>query len=437
MPLTALHPSHGTLDATVDDLGAGLHWSTVHRAKPRPDLRCPACAGLVHAKTSHRGLRFFAHDTVQPHCPSTGESLEHHHLKRALAHAARTAGWHAAVEVPGDGWRADVLATAPDGRRLALEAQLSPITTADIEMRTRRYAAAGVDSCWVTTTRAPWLLAVPSLQVRQDEADWVVVDGHRRLAHPPLAGLRAVACEGYHDRDPTSGRGQRWQQEGTDVPLPWETSWSVLQAHAQYNHMEDPSGYGDGTGAIPCAAEFLCGIRWWRPRREPQLAHVLAAVLHGTVVALELAAPYHDTSSSFPDPIVWTITADLGRAATLTALAYGWQLFHRSENQACGCGDSSDSSDSYALTTTFAPVAGFRLCSRCDVDLIALHQVLVPDAHQAPARYGPLLVDTPLANLPPSQRQALNRPTESVRVRQVDPRDIRRIARWFTGLDRS
>ncbi|MGW3168231.1 competence protein CoiA family protein [Streptomyces sp. NPDC001142] len=73
-----------------------------------------------------------------------------------MAGAIRAAGWFAALEVPAEdgSWRADVMASSADGsRRMAWEAQLSPITVEDISARTDRYAAEGVMVCWVS----PWL----------------------------------------------------------------------------------------------------------------------------------------------------------------------------------------------------------------------------------------------------------------------------------------
>ncbi|MFE2149290.1 hypothetical protein ACFXAO_04575 [Streptomyces lavendulae] len=64
-------------------------------------------------------------------CAPAGESMEHHLLKLELATCIGAAGHHAELEVRGpDGdWRADVMASGPDGRtRMAWEAQLSPIT---------------------------------------------------------------------------------------------------------------------------------------------------------------------------------------------------------------------------------------------------------------------------------------------------------------------
>ncbi|MEV8099750.1 competence protein CoiA family protein [Kitasatospora sp. NPDC085879] len=183
MAFTAIHPAAGRLDATLPDLGAGLQWADVHKARPRIALRCPECGHDVHAKCSPKGLRFFAHGRRRPdECELAGESMEHHLLKLELAQAVRAGGWHAELEVaaPDGSWRADVMATSPDGRRrTAWEAQLSPITVEDLEARTARYAGAGIGVCWVTDRRAvPWMGKVPSVRVSVDDGGrWGVDDG--------------------------------------------------------------------------------------------------------------------------------------------------------------------------------------------------------------------------------------------------------------------
>src|SRR3546814_5673800 len=71
--------------------------------------------------------------------------MAHRLLKLQLASAIRDAGWYAELEVAGEGWRADVLATSPDGtRRMAWEAQLAQITGAELRERTARMEASGV-----------------------------------------------------------------------------------------------------------------------------------------------------------------------------------------------------------------------------------------------------------------------------------------------------
>ncbi|WP_050501524.1 MULTISPECIES: competence protein CoiA family protein [unclassified Streptomyces] len=186
MPFVALHPEAGRIDATQPELGAGLQWGQVYKVSPRVFLSCPECGCGVHAKHSPSRVRFFCHDRGRPpECSLANESWEHHMLKLEMAGAIRAAGWFAELEVAADdgSWRADVMASSPDGeRRMAWEAQLSPITVEDIQARTERYMAEDVAVCWVSPHKQPsvWLGSVPSVRVRvPEEADepWVVDDG--------------------------------------------------------------------------------------------------------------------------------------------------------------------------------------------------------------------------------------------------------------------
>ena len=187
MSFTALHPELGRIDATLTDLGQGLEWESVYRTRTRTRLICPECGHGVHAKLSPRRTRYFAHDPGRsPHCQLSVESADHHLLKLVLAEAIRHAGWSADLEVPAsDGaWRADVMATSPmSDDRMAWEAQLSPITDDDIQMRTDRYAADDIDVCWVSSRdRVPWLCTVPAIAVTTTNPPtaaekWIVRDG--------------------------------------------------------------------------------------------------------------------------------------------------------------------------------------------------------------------------------------------------------------------
>ncbi|MFF3069459.1 competence protein CoiA [Kitasatospora sp. NPDC057936] len=192
MAFTAVHGDRGRLDATRDDLGCGWAWTAVHRARPRVPLACPECGHGLHAKVSPTGLRFFAHDRGAPTCALAQESMEHHLVKLQLAHAARAAGWYADLEVraPDGTWRADVMASSPDGaHRMAWEAQLSPITRDEVRERTDRYAADGIDACWVTLSARTWVGAVPSIVVstpRPGSADqWTAGTGLSRFTVTP------------------------------------------------------------------------------------------------------------------------------------------------------------------------------------------------------------------------------------------------------------
>ena len=134
----------------------------------------------MHAKVSRNGLRFFAHAPGAPNCALALETLAHHLLKLELPNAARDAGAHAEMEVRGpDGtWRADVMASDHGGTwRMALEAQLSPITDDDITARTERMRADGVTSIWFSDRpRPPWLGVVPSVRLaRPDDGQGLVV----------------------------------------------------------------------------------------------------------------------------------------------------------------------------------------------------------------------------------------------------------------------
>lgn len=172
------------LDATLDELAPGLTWESVHRVRPRLPLTCPACGAGVHAKLSPapRRLRYFAHDALESHCALSGESLAHRLLKIELASAIRDAGWDARLEVAGEGWRADVLASdTQSGRRIAWEAQLSSQTADETAARSMNLEASGVEVCWVTDKRAPWQGAAPGVRIVQDGGSLHVVEGHARL----------------------------------------------------------------------------------------------------------------------------------------------------------------------------------------------------------------------------------------------------------------
>ncbi|MFF0754617.1 competence protein CoiA family protein [Streptomyces sp. NPDC004267] len=225
MPFTAVHPDAGLLDATQPDLGRGLEWSKIFKARPRVPLSCPECGWGLHAKHLPRRLghsservRFFCHDPGRPpECELSNESWEHHMLKLELAAAARAAGWYAELEVAAqDGtWRADVMVSSPDGTlRMAWEAQLSPITDDDIRARTARYRAEGIRVCWVSPhEQSPnWIDVVPAVRVRapkERDERWVVDDG--------LAGFEQRA-EAWCFKEEELGRFVRWVLQGQLVP---------------------------------------------------------------------------------------------------------------------------------------------------------------------------------------------------------------------------
>lgn len=60
---------------------------------------------------------------------------------------------------------ADVLAIGPRGERVALEAQLVPMTAAGGEERTATYAADAIRTLWVTTKNTSWLYGIPGVKI--------------------------------------------------------------------------------------------------------------------------------------------------------------------------------------------------------------------------------------------------------------------------------
>lgn len=171
MPLTALIPSGALIDSTscTED-----EWEAV-RGVAAPDRpRCRDCRGMMSAKISRTGLRFFAHIARPESCAMGGESPEHRRLKHRIALLIRELGFDAAVEAgpavdDAGGWRADVLGAAATGRRVAFEVQLAGMTIAEGRDRTKRYARDGIETVWVSTKHAPWMTALPSARLKPDE----------------------------------------------------------------------------------------------------------------------------------------------------------------------------------------------------------------------------------------------------------------------------
>lgn len=183
MPLTAQRDTGEVLDTTTL---TDQEWSVIYKPKVNAGLRCRDCGGAVHAKVSSTGLRFFAHHMKPESCASAGESLAHLALKRLIAGLIRDYGAEATLEaypVPPDsgGWRADVLGTAADGRRIAFEVQLAGMTIAEGLERTDRYAQDAIAAVWVSTKHARWITSLPS--VRLD------LNGDQPLADRGLARL--------------------------------------------------------------------------------------------------------------------------------------------------------------------------------------------------------------------------------------------------------
>jgi len=185
----------------------------------------------MSAKVSSRGLRFFAHRSAASDCPTLGETLEHRLLKIELAAAIRDAGWIAQLEVPGNGWRADVLATRLDSaRRIAFEAQPAAATIDDLRERTATMAADQVEVCWVTDKDTTWVTHVPSARVRRADED---AAGERAAAADARPSLEVVAGHAVFETDwcpdrARCGESEPWGQRR--APCPGHGRWASAPA---------------------------------------------------------------------------------------------------------------------------------------------------------------------------------------------------------------
>lgn len=137
----------------------------------------PCCDTPGYLRRSRLGTRHFAHkrstsaDGVR--CEMEGETLEHLKAKAEIVRAAKEAGYVAAPEIPGDGWRADVMATRPNGTgRIAFEVQWSFLKFEDCLFRQERYARDQVRGCWFFRNPPPVLIRAsdggPELKALRD-----------------------------------------------------------------------------------------------------------------------------------------------------------------------------------------------------------------------------------------------------------------------------
>src|SRR5207245_2388583 len=98
--------------------------------------------------------------------------------------------------------------------RISFEAQLSPATVLDLEMRTAGFAQSGVEVCWVTDRDAPWVTQVPSIRISSASSEagpsMTLVDGHARFE--PAWCRNTRRCDYY------------------PVPCPGHGIWSVPTA---------------------------------------------------------------------------------------------------------------------------------------------------------------------------------------------------------------
>lgn len=168
MPLTARHADGRHIDSTDDEQWAEVHVSSYQ------GLFCPECRHGMYARKPPNMIRHFAHKAGRPNsCSLTAaESPQHLHTKVLVAEAVRTLGWAAEVECPGDGWRADVLATSPSGQvRIAFEPQFATIHESAARERTQRHQASGVKTVWLDAKGQESLAELSRGRLFYDERD--------------------------------------------------------------------------------------------------------------------------------------------------------------------------------------------------------------------------------------------------------------------------
>jgi hypothetical protein len=118
-----------------------------------PVYLCAKCAREVTLKKGRIVIHHFAHKPPTDCTWASEETQAHLAAKLCLREAYRRRGYQADYEVEvlsseGDR-RADVLITAPNGERVAIEIQHQPLLFDAIERRTQGYIAAGVPVMWL------------------------------------------------------------------------------------------------------------------------------------------------------------------------------------------------------------------------------------------------------------------------------------------------
>ena len=320
----------------------------------------------VHAPKHRHRQFYFRHRAAAGCWLSAGESDGHLRLKSDLACLVRAMpGWNADLEVSGNGWRADVLASGPQGRRIAWEAQLAAVSAREVKARSEAYAAAGVEVCWVTTQRRGWFGAAPSLLLAPGPAgDWMVVDGARALPRQPLADLHARRA------DPNvTGGGKPYMVKAPQMSA-W--TWEAILA----------------AGRVPdrlaaTRQPWTLGMwRWhrakvaWRPMKQPVPLRVVAgSILTGRTVPVSLERPCLD----FGKPrlaTAWVNRTAAETAAPLVAFAYGWQAVPALSVRCERC--------EHVGTLLLYGGTGWNvfLCPRCDRPLRELASQLALVEHQ-------------------------------------------------------
>lgn len=116
------------------------------------DHFCPGCDAQVVLKRGKIVAPHFAHKANSACTYGAGESALHRDVKYAIYTGQHRRGaklcemefHHSQI-----GRRSDVFAETADGKKIGFEVQVSGITAAEVQERTRAYARIGVVVCWV------------------------------------------------------------------------------------------------------------------------------------------------------------------------------------------------------------------------------------------------------------------------------------------------
>jgi hypothetical protein len=131
----------------------------------------PCCGAEGFLRRNHLGTQHFAHKPGANACEMEGETIQHLSAKAEIVRACHASAYQASTEIPGEGWRADVLAWRGKAR-IAFEVQWSFLRLDECEFRQTRYAQTGVRGCWFFRKPPPALVrggrTGPALKARQD-----------------------------------------------------------------------------------------------------------------------------------------------------------------------------------------------------------------------------------------------------------------------------
>src|SRR3954464_4411013 len=102
-------------------------------------FNCPQCKGILIFKPGRKVISHFAHKPPTDCTWARGETRAHLEAKLLVGIALKARGLRAELECVQEGLsgdrRADVLVWSPNGRRLAIELQHTPIGLDEIEKR--------------------------------------------------------------------------------------------------------------------------------------------------------------------------------------------------------------------------------------------------------------------------------------------------------------